>query len=366
MRIQKNSFVDLNNKYLDLAFELARLNLGKTKNNPSVGCVVVKGNSVISSGHTSLNGRPHVEFNALSKKKKFKDADIYITMEPCTHYGKTPPCTNIIIKKKIKRVFFCTNDPNPKTSNKAKKILLNKGIEVYKINNKKFKDFYSSYFNLYKSKIPFIDAKIALSKDFFSINKKSKWITNHLSRKRAHLIRSEYDCIISTSKTINFDNSILNSRINGFDNSKPDLIIIDKSLNINIHCDIFKKQFKKRNIFIVTSVKKDKKITYLKKKKVKFIIIQSLDRKKDFLELFQKLKEFNYNRCLVESGLKFLNKLLKIKLISNLYLFKSPFKLGNKGKNNSTIKFIKKLVIRDNIKVNLNGDNLYKIKINNV
>ena len=88
------------NYYLDLAFKLAEINLGKTKLNPSVGSVVVKNGTVISSGVTSLNGRPHSEFNALNNVKNCSGASLYTTLEPCTHYGKTPPCVNIIIKKK--------------------------------------------------------------------------------------------------------------------------------------------------------------------------------------------------------------------------------------------------------------------------
>ena len=88
------------NNFLKLSFDLAKINLGKTNSNPSVGCVVVKNGVVISSGYTSLNGRPHAEHNALNKKIDFKNADIYVTMEPCTHYGKTPPCINLILKKK--------------------------------------------------------------------------------------------------------------------------------------------------------------------------------------------------------------------------------------------------------------------------
>ena len=94
------------NFFLNLAFKLAENHLGKTKSNPSVGCVVVKNNSVISSGVTSINGRPHAEFNALNKKINFKGSDMYVTLEPCTHYGKTPPCTNIIKKKKIKKFIL--------------------------------------------------------------------------------------------------------------------------------------------------------------------------------------------------------------------------------------------------------------------
>ena len=93
---QSNKHLD----YLALAFELAKINLGSTKENPSVGCVVEKNGSIISSGHTSVNGRPHAEFNALNKNINFKGSNMYVTLEPCSHKGKTPPCTNIIKKKR--------------------------------------------------------------------------------------------------------------------------------------------------------------------------------------------------------------------------------------------------------------------------
>ena len=114
------------NFFLNLAFNLAKINLGKTKSNPSVGCVVEKNGSVISSGYTSINGRPHAETNALNKKMNFKNSNVYLTMEPCTHNGLTPPCTDIIIKKGIKRVFFSFLDADKRTSNKSSLVLKKK------------------------------------------------------------------------------------------------------------------------------------------------------------------------------------------------------------------------------------------------
>ena len=95
------------NYYIDLAFQIAEKNLGRTRLNPSVGTIVVKNDTVISSAATSYNGRPHSEFNALNNLKHCKGASLYTTLEPCTHYGYTPPCTDIIIKKKIKKSFLC-------------------------------------------------------------------------------------------------------------------------------------------------------------------------------------------------------------------------------------------------------------------
>ena len=134
------------NHFLNLAFNLAKINLGKTKSNPSVGCVVVKHGSIISSGYTSINGRPHAEYNALNKRKNFKNSEIFITMEPCTHYGLTPPCINIIKKKGIKKVYFAFNDTDIRTSNKAITELKKKNIIATHKKIKNFKNFYESYF----------------------------------------------------------------------------------------------------------------------------------------------------------------------------------------------------------------------------
>ena len=123
---QKNNFKSKNSFFLNLAFEQAKINLGSTKTNPSVGCIVEKDGAVISSGHTSINGRPHAEFNALNKNKDFKNANIYLTLEPCSHYGLTPPCTNIIIKKKIKKVFFSFYDIDKRSKKRSKNILKKK------------------------------------------------------------------------------------------------------------------------------------------------------------------------------------------------------------------------------------------------
>ena len=131
--------------FSNLAFNLAEKNLGKTSTNPSVGCLVVKNNSVISSGSTSINGRPHAEFNALNKNLNFRGSDLYVTLEPCTHYGITPPCVKIIKEKKIKNVYYCYDDPDLRTNKKAKKELKKNNINLKKISTI-YKDFYKSYF----------------------------------------------------------------------------------------------------------------------------------------------------------------------------------------------------------------------------
>tara|TARA_B100000941_G_scaffold103241_1_gene72266 strand:+ start:140 stop:1207 length:1068 start_codon:yes stop_codon:yes gene_type:complete len=349
------------NFFSNLAFNLAESNLGKTNKNPSVGCVIVKNNSVISSGVTSINGRPHAEYNALSKNLNFKDANMYVTLEPCTHYGTTPPCTNLIKKTGIKKVYYCFEDPDIRTYKKAKKVLNDKIKKIKKIDNRN-KDFYKSYFVNKKYKLPYIDAKIAISKDFSTISKKNKWITNSRSRKVNHLIRSKYDCIISTSASINKDNALLNCRISGLNNFKPDLVIIDRKLRLKKNLTLFNLT-KKRKTYLFTTSNNKKKISLLKKRNIKIFKLNSLLTKNDFLGLFRKLFQIGKRRILVESGLIFLNQLLKIDLINNVYIFKSNIRLKLNGYNNSKKNLIKNLKILKQVNVNLNNDKLFKARI---
>ena len=348
------------NFFSTLALNLAEKNLGKTKTNPSVGCVIVKDGSVISSAVTSVNGRPHAEFNALNKKIDFKGAYMYVTLEPCTHYGKTPPCTKIIKEKKLKKVFYLFDDPDFRTHKKAKKII-NK-IKKLPKHFSKNTDIYRGYFLNQIEKFPQIDAKIAISNDYFTISKKNRWITNSRSRKVAHFIRSQYDCIISTSNSINKDNSLLNCRINGLNKYKPDLVIIDRFLRL-------KKKLKllnlanKRKTYILTSSNNAKKIFFFKKKKIKILKVDNLNNKKDFTKLFKKLFDLGKRRVLIESGLVFLNQLFKFRFVDNLYLFKSNKSLKDKGLNNSSVNFLKKIRNINKVKVNLQKESLFKIRI---
>ena len=149
MSTKKDSFTSEDHYYMNLAINLAVERNGLTGLNPSVGCIVVKNNKIISFGQTGFNGRPHAENVALKtcKKKDLKGSTIYVTMEPCTHHGKTPPCTDLIVKSKIKRVIYSIDDVDIRTKNKAyaflksKKIITSRGL----LKNKT-KKIYKNYF----------------------------------------------------------------------------------------------------------------------------------------------------------------------------------------------------------------------------
>ena len=130
---KKDKFSIKDKNYMKLAINLARARKGLTGDNPSVGCVIVKNDSIISIGQTGFNGRPHAETNAINNScQNLIGSKIYVTLEPCNHYGKTPPCTNSIIKSGIKEVFYSINDIDNKVKGKSFKILSKKNIKVKK------------------------------------------------------------------------------------------------------------------------------------------------------------------------------------------------------------------------------------------
>ncbi len=353
--------------FMQLALIQARKNLGKTKENPSVGCVITKKNSLIGVGVTGLGGRPHGEENAIkSSKVDLKNCNIYVTLEPCSHYGQTSPCTKKIINKKFKKVFFSVNDPDIRSFNKSKflfnraNITVKEGILSNEINN-----FYRSYFKSKKSFFPFVSCKLAISKDFYTISKKNKWITNYFSRARGHLIRSQHDCIMTSNKTIMSDNSRLTCRIDGLNNVSPSRIILDNKLKISLKSNIVQDASKFRTIIFYNKFNKEK-INKLKKLKVEPYKI-SLDEKNN-LDLYQvlfKAKSLGFYRILLESGFTLVNSFLYKKLINDIYLFISNKNLGISGKNNikRNIKFFLRNKKGNNQKINLFGDKLITYKI---
>ncbi len=344
--------------FTKLAFQQADINLGSTSSNPSVGCVIVHNDSVISSGHTSQHGRPHAEANALNQKLNFKNSILFSSLEPCSHYGKTGPCTKKIIKNKIKKVVFSVPDHDPRSANKAQDILKKNKIFVKKnvlINYGR--TFYQSYNN---NVLPYLDGKIAISKDFFSINKKNKFITNEHSRKIGNFLRSKYDCLLTTSKTVNADDPLLNCRLEGLTHKSPQIAILDRGFKINLNLKIIKEHSKK--VFLIINKENKKKEIILKRRGVKILKIK--DKNNKLRDLLIMLKKNNFNRIFVESGLTFINNLIKNKLINRLYIFQSMLRLAKKGDNKSSPSNIKKLIKKNNkIEINLKGDTLYQIKI---
>ena len=364
MSSKKDKSNNLDKYFMSIAMNLAKQRNGLTGLNPSVGCLIVKNNKILSFGQTGFNGRPHAESVAISKCKKndLKDSSIYITMEPCTHYGKTPPCTNEIIKSKFKRVIYSINDIDKRTSNKAYSLLRSKKIKVSKgVLKSESKKIYRNYFQHKIYKKPFIAAKIACSSDFF-ISSKNKFITNQYSRDVSHILRYNFDSILISSKTANSDNSKLSCRINGLESFSPKRLIIDKNLKINKSSPVINDK-NRNNTIIFHSTKDKKKLRYFKLKGVR-LIYTNLDSNNnlDLNKVFSKVYSMGIGSIIIEGGKTLTKSVLKDRLINEFYLFKSKKKLGKLGKNNISdfkkkIYFLKK---KENIETFLNEDKIIR------
>jgi len=363
MSSKKDKSNNLNKYFMSIAMNLAAERNGLTGLNPSVGCLIVKNNKILSFGQTGFNGRPHAEFEAIKKcnKKDLKDSSIYITMEPCTHYGKTPPCSNLIIQSKIKKVIYSVNDVDERTANKAYSFLKLRKINVSKgLIKSEVKKIYKNYFQHKNIKKPYVAAKIACSNDYF-ITSRNKFITNQHSRKVSHLLRYHFDSILVSSKTANSDNSKLSCRINGLENHSPRRLIIDKDLKINKKSTIVNDDKKNRTI-IFHSTKDKKKINDLRSKGIKLIYVE-LDayNKMNLKKIFSKAYNNGIGSIIIEGGKTLTKSLLRDKLINEFYLFKSKNNLRKLGKNNiynlkkKITNFLKK---KENIKTFLDGDEI--------
>lgn len=237
--------------YMRRAIELAKKGLGFTNPNPLVGAVIVKDGEIIGEGYHAKYGELHAERNAIaSLKKSAKGATIYVTLEPCCHYGKTPPCTEAILEQGIKRVVIGSRDPNPKVAGKGAQILRNAGVIVEEdfLRNEcdKLNDVFFHYIT---TKTPYVVSKYAMSADgkIATVTKASKWISNEKSRMIVQKMRATYMGIMVGIGTVLADNPMLNVRINqSSENSdlqkprNPIRIICDSRLRIPIDCNICK------------------------------------------------------------------------------------------------------------------------------
>ena len=311
---------------MKLAINLARSRKGLTGDNPSVGCLIVKNDKIISIGQTGYNGRPHAEHSAIKNSfEKLKGSTMYVTIEPCNHYGKTPPCTKNIIKSGISELIYSMEDIDKRVKGKSFKILSSKKIKVKKgLLKEDVKDLYDSYIKNRISKLPYVTAKIAVSKNKLIYSKGTKRITDKNSDKITHYLRYKNDSIMISSKTLNIDNPRLTCRLKGYDKFSPTRIIIDKNLDIKLKSYIFKSA-KKGNTILFYNSSSTKKIKVLKKKGL--TLIKTKLNNEGLLDLkivLKKLFALGTRSLLVEGGDKISKNLIKNRLIDTFYLFQSP------------------------------------------
>ena len=275
------------------------------KPNPMVGALIVKDGKILAEGVHEKFGEAHAEVNCFnSLKEKIEEDHVMIcTLEPCNHYGKTPPCTKKIIESGIKKIIIGSLDPNPKVAGTGIKTLKDAGLEVsYGVLEKEVRELNKFFFFKHENGRPFITIKIASSADWMSHSKdgSTTWITSEASRKDVQLIRAEHDAILTGGNTIRSDQPRMNARVE-FPLIQPQKILLSEQKEWDVSLDFFK----------------DSKV-------------QIIDEK-DLVKVVEVLSKQELNSLLVEAGPRLVNSFLKEGLCDEMIIYQSPDQLGEDG-----------------------------------
>lgn len=350
-------FFSTDERFMVEALKLAKRGLGHTNPNPMVGAVIVKNGKIIARGYHKKVGGPHAEIEALcSAKASVKGATLYCNLEPCSHYGRTPPCVDAVIKAGISRVVCSTRDPNPKVCGRGILKLRQAGIAVsVGPQEKKAKVLNETFFTFHEKKRPFAAIKFAASLDgkLATRTGDSKWITNEKARAFARGLRGQYQAILVGIDTILRDNSHLGTRQKS--GKDPLRIVLDSKLRI----PETSKVLRDGNVLILTTeLASKKKKELLKHKGVEVLILGG--KTISVTKLLTALWKRDIVSVLVEGGGKVLGSFVDAKIVDKVYAFYAPIIVGGdkatsiRGRGVARIKDAKRL---QNIYTKHFGDN---------
>jgi diaminohydroxyphosphoribosylaminopyrimidine deaminase/5-amino-6-(5-phosphoribosylamino)uracil reductase len=323
----------MNKKHLmSLAFDLASKGGSKTFPNPNVGAIIYKDGKIIGKGFHRFFGDHHAEIHALNEAgENAKESMMFVTLEPCSHYGKTPPCVDAIIKAGVKKVFIAMKDPNPLVSGNGIKKLISANIQVeVGVLEEKAKKFYQDYSKRFTKKNSFVSLKYAMTLDgkIATSTGDAKWISSEKSREWVHKFRTQFDGILVGVNTIIKDNSELTSHGKG---KNPVRIILDPDLIIPLNSKVIKDE---NPTVIIHSNIKSEKIKRLQKHNKFLIYIKSKNGLINFRKILDELRRISIFSVLIEGG-GFTNwSALKSGVVDEIVTFVSPKIVG--GKNSIT------------------------------
>lgn len=344
------------NKYMLLAIEQAELGKGKVSPNPLVGCVIVKNDKVIATGYHKEFGGPHAEVDAISKiDGNLKGCTVYVTLEPCTHHGKTPPCADLLVKKQPDRVVIAMEDPNPIVKGNGVSTLVGNGIETsVGILEDKAKALNRVFITNMLENRPFVTAKFAMTLDGFMAQKdhESKWISCEDSRTDVHKFRSLVDAILVGSGTVRQDNPMLDVRL--VEGRNPKRIILASHLQLPLTSHLLKDENTKKNtiIYCTNEAQNIKLVDQMRSEglNVKSISKNSKGKVDVSLALRDLLKEYNIGHIMLEGGAKLFSEFFELDLIDEIITYQSPKILGA---GISPFEYIRPLHLSDNSRFQL-------------
>jgi diaminohydroxyphosphoribosylaminopyrimidine deaminase/5-amino-6-(5-phosphoribosylamino)uracil reductase len=317
--------------YMRQALNLARRGLGKTSPNPMVGAVIVKNGRVISRGYHHAFGRDHAEVDALKRAKgSVAGATLYVTLEPCRHFGKTPPCTDIIIKKKIARVVIGMLDPDPRMQGESVKLLNKHHIKTtIGVLESDCRALNEKYIKQRITGAPFVTLKWAQTLDgrIATAKGSSRWIACPESLKLAHRLRAVNDAILVGVSTVIKDNPELTTRL--VKGRNPLRVILDSRLRIPLNAKILQNQGKAKTLVVTTSRASKSKLAALQKMGIE-VLVTPPDKKGrvDLSRLLKALGDREITSLLVEGGSEVITSFLRLNLADRLVVIIAPKILG--------------------------------------
>jgi len=308
---------------MKLALKLAEK--GRTSPNPKVGCVITRFGFIVGKGYHQKAGMPHAEIEALKDAGSWaRGGTMYVTLEPCSHHGKTPPCANAIIRAGIKKVVIAMKDPNPLVNGEGIRRLKQAGIKVVagvmENEAKKLNEMWVKYI---ATKSPFVTLKAAVSMDGKIATKTndSKWITGIESRHFAHILRNRHDAVVVGINTVLKDNPQLTARIK--DGRNPLRIILDSKLKIPLESNVLNDG----NVLIVTTKKHNAEAKILLDEKKYNILVMDSD-KIILKDLMQELGKRNITSVLIEGGSEVFTSALEEGIVDKAIFFIAPKLIG--------------------------------------
>ena len=302
----------MHEKYMRIALDLASKGIGNVNPNPMVGAVIVKDDKIIGQGYHSVYGGPHAEIEALKNCSNAAGATLYVTLEPCCHHGKTPPCTDAIIKNKISKVVIGCNDPNPLVCGKGIEILKNHGIKVETgLLEKECQDLNEIFFYYIKNKKPYVVMKYAMTADgkIATSSGESKWITGNLAREHTHKTRHALSGIMVGIGTVLADDPLLTCRISEETGKNPVRIICDTNLKIPLDSKVVQTAKSIPTIVAASArnASEDASFNNSKKEQLEAMGLTIIETelkgsKLDLQDLMQKLGKTGIDSILLEGG----------------------------------------------------------------
>ena len=320
--------------YMMRAITLAKKGEGWTNPNPMVGAVIVKDNRIIGEGYHTRYGELHAERNAIaSLNESAEGATLYVTLEPCCHYGKTPPCTQAILEQKIKKVVIGSRDPNPKVAGKGAKILREAGVMVVEdFMREECDELNPVFFHYITTREPYEVMKYAMTLDGKIATKTgaSKWITAETARTQVQHMRHRYMGIMAGIGTVLADDPMLNVRIEGL--KSPVRIICDSKLRIPLDSKIVKSAKEYRTIVAYAETENIKtKTEALQAMGVETIFCPDMKKQVDLKQLMEYLGNENIDSILLEGGGTLNDSALRAGIVQEVQVFIAPKIFGGQG-----------------------------------